>query len=242
LLKAIDPNLIKAQVLPQLDLILERNVSSNGNCYLEIVYPRLVGLKDSKIEAKINIQLAKLPESARNFYQQKLERSNHCTKFPRSEWIPSFVQLDQCKIVFAGESIISLECREVYGRGLYPILSSRAITLNLRTGKVYRYSELFRQDVDYIKITRQLIRKNYVLSSFPESIKSELSHLSHENADFYLSSFCNDPLKEIPQQDVCLVIPKQLASGVRQKKTIQIKLSQLNKILSSDPDLQGLLK
>ncbi|MBL1173664.1 hypothetical protein [Pantanalinema sp. GBBB05] len=244
LLKEVNPNLVKAEDSLRLKLIPKRIVSPNGNCYMETVYPHLAGLRDGKTQAKINVEFAKLSESARNFYQQKLERSDYCTTHAKSETFISSVRLDQCQIAFARDNIISIVCQEIRASGLYPILSSRSITLNLRTGKVYRYSDLFRQDVDYVKIVGQLIRQAYASFSLPKSMESELEQLSHANASFYLSSFCSSSSKKaLPTiKNTCLVIPKQFASGVRQKQVGSIELAQITKILSFDPDLQVLLE
>lgn len=244
LLKELNPNLVKAEEHLRLELIPERIVSPNGNCYIETVHPQLTGLRDGKTQAQINIEFAKLPESARNFYQQKLERSGYCTTHAKSETFISSVRLDQCQIAFARGNIISVVCREIRASGLYPILASRSITLNLRTGKVYQYSDLFRQDTDYVRIVGQLIRQAYASLSLPKSMESELEQFSHANASFYLSSFCSSSsTKELPTiKNTCLVMPKQFASGVRRKQVVSIELAQITKILSFDPDLQVLLK
>jgi hypothetical protein len=242
LLKKLNQNLVNKQSKLQFRPILERRVSSNRNCYMEIVYPRLIGLKDGKIQAHINDHLDKLPEATRNFYHQRLERSIQCKKSIKDKSRPFLARFDQCQITFAGGNFISLKCHESYGAGLYPILSIRGMNLNIRTGKIYQYPDLFNQNVDYIEAVRKLIQENDIPPALPESMKSEFYSLNHKNADFYLSSSCDFPSKDDLYKDACLVISKPLASGVRQQKTIQIKMSQINKILSSDPDLQILLK
>lgn len=215
--------------------------SENGNCQLQTIAPQLTGLSNRSVEKTVNEQLASLANQARNTYQTTLQTSDYCMKDSTSRMKRS-IMMDRCWVQLQVGNIVSFACSEIH-QNQQSSQFSRSVTVSLKTGKIYRYPDLFRPDRNAIKAVGDLIRN----TNFPnESVASrlKLSSLSNPNADFYLSSRCREwgsPKPEPVNNRGCLIIPNQQDER-NWRGDASIPFHHLKDLLSNDSDLQLLVQ
>jgi hypothetical protein len=217
--------------------------SPTGQCKLQTIDPVLIGLKDQFVADRMNTEMHKISSDAKKLYQQVLKESRHCQADSKTDHQIE-INVRQCRIELVHQDIISLVCSEMNsGIAAYPIGLNRAVTANLRTGKIYRYPDLFRHDIDYVDKLRTAILKSNINDITPNDyLKRELKQFSSSNSDFYLSSSCNYFSNKKDVYPFCLVISTQHMSGLWRNKSIFVNFAYLKETVSDDPDLQFLVK
>jgi hypothetical protein len=198
-----------------------------------------VGLEDQTIADQINLELGNFSTHAKESYQRVLKNLIHCQ--PKSTIDhPIAIAIGRCRVELSQQDIVSLVCGELSaGEAAYPIGFIHSVTANLRTGKIYRYSDLFRNDIDYVEKVRDAIWDSNRNDS-PE-YQRELRQFGSSKADFYLSSSCHYFGNNSDNFPFCLVIPTQDTSGTWRNKEIRVSFRRMKDILSDDPDLQFLI-
>jgi hypothetical protein len=242
LLKNIDPSLVAPHEQLKLELVRTEKKSPNGNCLLVTTDAQLTGLKNYKIQSQINAQLASFPQRSNAHFEKWLHPGDYCTTRP-FDTVHYGVWLDRCRVEFATRSLLSLACNEGYFRGPYPVIVSRTLTVSLRSGKIYRYSDLLRPGINAAQqIGQRMAQRNVPKTA--DMFKREVMGFSHPNASFYLSTDCQyfrDENEPIDKVNPCLVIPTMQMSGVWRGKKFFMPIQEIQDLLSRDPEVQELI-
>ncbi|NEQ46889.1 MAG: hypothetical protein F6K00_26430 [Leptolyngbya sp. SIOISBB] len=226
---SISSDLPKQRKAINLENKLETIKSDNGTCTLTFRYPQLSGF-EKNWQADINrILKQQIVDFTSTFYLTVSEHEG-CTE--ESDLDHLGMEVDPCIVTFAQKDIVSFFCHTIRaGRSAYPISSTKGITLNLRTGKIYEFSDLFKENSNYQKRVSGLILEQYDALA---AIDAELLAYVREDETFYLHTNCPDS----SISSTCLAIPTNFTSGALRGMVSYINIEDLTDILNSSHEFQ----
>jgi Deacetylase PdaC/Protein of unknown function (DUF3298) len=160
--------------------------SPKGYCEYQAEYPQVRGLTDAKVEASINKYIkSKLLTSDADITQCDAEytqaSANVQTANTKDE-VTYQVALNQGDLLSIEYSGISFSAGSVYGR------PAQGITVNVKTGKVYIYRDLFKPGSNYVSRMNKLIYKKLKASDE----KTPDMELSKEESESIANQFKSD--------------------------------------------------
>lgn len=165
--------------------------SPKGYCKYQAEYPQVRGLTDAKVEANINKYIkSKLLTSDADITQCDTEYTQALANVQAAntkDEVTYQVVLNQGDLLSIEYSGISSSIGSVYGR------PAQGITVNLKTGKVYSYRDLFKPGSNYVsKMNKLIYEKLKALNEKDSDIelsKEESENISNQfKSDSKLSS------------------------------------------------------
>jgi hypothetical protein len=221
-----------------------KSQSKNGKCLSSFDRLEIKGLKNYNIQESINQSLAKLTETAEDNFQA-MSSGKHpghgmlCSD-PKTNAIPQLMFLNRCTITYAKKDLLGIKCSEFYTGGAYPLIYVPSITVNLSTGYVYGFSDLFKPNANYRQKLGEILTSAYFLPGVEDNgIIQSFKNLSSQNT-FYIGTDCkmhNGQYNKWPvkDSDICLVITNtSWSSGPIRGKKFSIPLKQIEGILSPE--------
>lgn len=220
-------------VLDGRQLALESNVrifeSPNENCLLTYRYPEFSGMRNQALQADINRDLQRevddLIESSGESYVREHEVCSQPT-----DLYGAHLEVNPCRVQFVEEEIVSLDCSAIFsGAAVYPIVTRKGININLSTGKIYRFDDLFNEGYDYKQELRRFLVEENDLEDY-YSVDTLIFNIS-ENTTFYVeASYCPDFLVGT----VCLAMPTNGTSGPDRALVLFLDAKEIEEKLSSE--------
>jgi hypothetical protein len=160
--------------------------SPKGYCEYQVEYPQVRGLSDTRVESKIN-----------EYIKEKLLTSDKAIAECDRDNAPDSVQSQESsvkeevdyQVSFNAKDILSIEYERtnfftgsIYGQ------PAQGITVNVKTGKVYDYRDLFKQESNYVSKMNKLIYEKLKSSN----AKGSDIELSKEEAESIANQFKSD--------------------------------------------------
>lgn len=162
----------------KLEKIKWQKKSQKGYCEYQAEYPQVRGLTDAKVEASINKYIkSKLltPDKEINQCDAEYTREPETVQTGSTKDEVTYqVGLNKGDILSIEYSGISSFTGGVYGR------PTQGITVNIKTGKVYSYRDLFKLESNYVSKMNKLIYEKLKTSNEKDS-EIELSKEEAEN-------------------------------------------------------------
>jgi hypothetical protein len=170
----------------QIEKLVWAKKSPKGYCEYQVKYPQVIGLSDTRIESKINKHIKeKLLTSDKAIVE--CDRDNAPDSVKSQE--PSVKEEVDYQVTFNAKNILSIEYERmnfftgsVYGQ------PARGITVNVKTGKVYGYRDLFKPGSNYASKMNKLIYEKLKASDG----KSSDVALSKEESENIANQFKSD--------------------------------------------------
>jgi hypothetical protein len=243
-LKEISLDILELGSKLEVNATTTKSQSKNGKCLSSFDRLEIKGLKDYSIQESINQSLAKLTETAEDNFQAMSsgKHPGHGTLCldPKTKAIPQLVSLGRCTITYARRNLLGIKCSEFYTGGAYPLIYVPSITVNLSTGHVYAFSDLFKPNSNYRQRLGEILTSAYFLPEVKDNgIIQSFKNLPSQKT-FYIGTDCkmhNGPYNKWPvkDSDVCLVITNtSWSSGPIRGKKFSIPLRQIEGILSPE--------
>jgi hypothetical protein len=243
-LAQISPDILEDGSKLEVNATTTKSQSKNGKCLSSFDRLEIKGLRDYSIQESINQSLAKLTETAEDNFQA-LSSGKHrghgtlCSD-PKTNAIPQLVSLGRCTTTYARKVLLGIKCSEFYTGGAYPLIYVPSITVNLSTGYVYAFSDLFKPSSNYRQKLGDILTSAYFLPGVGDNeIIQSFKNLSPQKT-FYLGTDCkmhNGQYDKWPvkDSDICLVITNtSWSSGPTRGKKFSIPLKQIEGILSPE--------
>jgi hypothetical protein len=157
-----------------------RKRSGNGRCVFDVKYPQVAGLASRQAQASINTLLKK------EFYPAGYEQCVRDSKTDKSV----YHEETGYRVGLNRQGVLSIKYESTgYAQGAaHPNNTFKAFTFDLKTGKAYRYEDLFRRDADYRKKIQGLL-----LSRLTKTLGADSEELARQAAaeprhSFYLTN------------------------------------------------------
>ena len=206
--------------------------SANESCLLTARYPEISGMRNESLQAEINQTLKQEIEGLMGYFPAFVNEDERCTAPTDLDGI--HLVIDPCVAMFVKDDIISMDCDSIlFGRAVYPIVQSKGININIRTGELYNFDDLFDEGYDYEKRLKSLLVEQNSLDGF----EIDVIPIIKEDTVFYIHSNCPMPAMD----SVCLAMPTNGTSGADRARVLYIDVEAIRNAMSSEKIVQALL-
>jgi hypothetical protein len=239
-LKAIDQTLVANE------FNIQFVTQSSPNCNLIIKYPQVSGLADAVWQKELNGILKQ--EMMRKMRASKgMVPGNRCKKWPPQS-PERYTTTGNCRVGFAVDRLISLDCPTLTMPGAYPAPNHYSMTFDLATGKVFRITELFKSDVNVPLRLALFLNDAWWEMGHTIGVSPPIGAIeAGEDIDFYFEDNCEKSLKYRPKNmrfssaKVCMVISNAGGmSGPSRGMGLYANLSSVKDILDTRSALRAL--
>lgn len=147
--------------------VLPRNVTILDS---QTVWPHIEAVNNRAVQNQLN-----------QYLEEELARFTDSIKESKAA-----VQIDY-RVNFNKNNIVSLTITELVSppRAAHPMTYLKAFTVNLKTGHLYQFSELFRPDSDYLARVNAIIQKQ--ISQKQITFIAAYGGIKENNQEFYLT-------------------------------------------------------
>jgi hypothetical protein len=219
----------------------------NGRCSSKIDRLELTGLKDEAIQNVINRNLTTMAEAAEQEAQRMLFGENPiygdlCKDFSTRKYKKQDFMFDKCRANYAKHDILDISCLRFNTGGAYPWIYEDSLTINLRTGFVYQFSDLFKENSDYRNKIGQVIIGSYFPANAEDNMEIDMFRRFATNPDvarmsFYISDICyygQYANWKVLSKNRCIVITNLLSSGPSRNMKFAVPLQQVEELLNPE--------
>lgn len=140
----------------QVTIVNQKEELDTPELQLKIQYPQLQGLPDAAVQEKLNAAFRELAaqaeatgrENAAQLWPGAIERQICAVTY--FDYVVKYNQNGLMSVVFSDYQ---------YGGGAHGLTIQSALTFNLETGAIYRLSDLFRENADYVELISRKVRE-----------------------------------------------------------------------------------
>jgi len=241
-LDGIEPALIAKKTKLKIDF----KTQSSRNCNLTMKYLEISGLTNVSRQTQLN-------EALRQNMMDQMEAPNvmsagdRCSRKRLSEIDKPYTRTVYCNVHFAAGSLVSLSCLNLSTPGAYPFPLIHTLTFDLKSGKIYRYADLFKPGSNYSVRMAVLMRDAWWEmgkghASFPlddlEAGRDFRFYLQERRDEAFRWGDARPFVSESPK--ICMIIPN-LGSGASRNYLMAVRIDGAEDILNTNGALRVLV-
>jgi hypothetical protein len=247
MLTEINPDLTPTDSKIEIKAFTVGRDAPNGRCSSKIDRLELTGLRDEAIQNVINRNLATMAEAAEQEAQRILFGENPiygdlCKDFSTRKYKKQDFMFDKCRANYAKHDILDISCLRFNTGGAYPSIYEDSLTINLRTGFVYQFSNLFKENSDYRNKIGQVIIGSYFPANAEDNMEIDRFKRFATNPDiaimsFYISDTCyygQYANWKVSSNNRCIVITNLLGTGPSRHMKFTVPLQQVKELLNPE--------